>query len=255
MAVNNRVEAQTVVDATLVPTLTLAQHKVMVNDNILNSVVFDKDVIASETPVAGAVTIDFSDKDLATVTTAVDLAVSFTNLENGAVKYLEVTKAAANVISFVGASDMVDFREHINTVETVIVYRVSNKNGSIYVEALFTPPATTWNSVTLLSPWIGFVKYKINNITGKIAIEINVNFTGVGAGDQPLCDLPTSIQPDRYVQFDIIRLQSTGIPNTNPDYITKGLIASDLYWGCKIFVISKNTTYGYYASFEYYKTL
>jgi hypothetical protein len=135
MAINNRAEAIIVAEDTLVPTLTLIQHKTMLNDNILNSVKFDKDVIASQTPTAGAVTIDYATKDMATVTTAVDLAVSFTNLQNGAVKYLEVTKAAANVISFVGATDMSKNNNWI-LANTVIVYRILNKNSVIYCEAL-----------------------------------------------------------------------------------------------------------------------
>ena len=136
MAVNNSTEAKAAVTSTLVPTLTLAQHKTLLNDNILNSTVFQKDVIATETPIAGAVTIDYSNKDTATVTTAVDLAVSFSNLENGAVKYLSITKVATNAISFVGATDTSIRKDYITKVSTLVVYRVSNKNGNIYVESI-----------------------------------------------------------------------------------------------------------------------
>jgi hypothetical protein len=242
MAVNNRAEAIIVAEAALVPTLTLAQHKAMLNENILNSVVFDKDVIASETPVAGAVTIDYSDKDLATVTTAINLAVSFTNLENGAVKYLEVTKSAANVISFVGALDMVDFREYINTVETVVCYRISNKNGIIYVEALFNPQAQPFQDITpLVGTWNGNVKYRINYFTRKVDIDI-----AIGSGATPatiICTVPSIIKPSRLI-YKAIVISTTG----NPIIVTIEPSLGQMS-------IQNATVSSYYGSFSYDKTL
>ena len=80
---NNRIEAKAAVTAAIVPAVSNAQHITLLNDEINDSTVFEKDVIASETEVGGNVTIDYSNKDTATVTTAVNLAVSFTNLERG----------------------------------------------------------------------------------------------------------------------------------------------------------------------------
>jgi hypothetical protein len=136
MANNNRTEAQSAVTTTLVPTITLAQHAALLNNEINTSVVFDKDVIAAETPIGGSVTVDFSNKDTATITTAVSLAVSFTGLQNGAVKYVVITKQAANVISFVGATDISARKDIINTTITYVIYKVSNKNGSISVDSI-----------------------------------------------------------------------------------------------------------------------
>ena len=134
MPINNRTEAVISVNTQLVPTISATELRTFLNDSLINSLKFDKDVIATDTPTAGAVTINFSNKDLSTVTTAVNLAVSFSNLQNGSVKYLEVIKQAANSVSFVGSVDMSKNIEWINT-QTKILYVISNKNGIIYVEA------------------------------------------------------------------------------------------------------------------------
>lgn len=136
MAKKNRDEVQTQVDAVLVPTLTLTNHKGLLNNDITESTVFEKDVISSETPIAGNVTIDYSDKDTATVTTTANLTVSFTNLENGAVKHISITKNATNTVSFSGATDVSPRRTLINTSVTAVRYQVANKNGVIFVQAI-----------------------------------------------------------------------------------------------------------------------
>lgn len=135
MAVNNRTEIKTAVTTALVPTLTLAQHITLLNDEVNESTVFRKDVIASETPIGAAVTIDYSDKDTATVTITVSTTVSFTNIENGDVKYLVITKGAGNTISFAGATDLTNFNIYINSQAGIFLYSISNKNGVIYTKA------------------------------------------------------------------------------------------------------------------------
>lgn len=136
MAVKNRDESITEVNSKIVPTLTNTTHKNLLNNDILNSVVFRKDVIASEAPATGTVTIDYINKDTATVVITGNLVVSFTNIENGDVKYLAITKQAGNVISFSGATDVSVRKTFINTDITIVVYEVKNKNGNIYVNSI-----------------------------------------------------------------------------------------------------------------------
>ena len=136
MAVGNRTEVKAAVTAAIVPAVSNADHIALLNNEINESAVFRKDIIDSETESGGAVTIDYSDKDTATVTTAVNLAVSFTNLENGDVKYLSITKGATNTISFAGATDVTHRKSFINSIATLVVYQVSNNNGNIYVDSI-----------------------------------------------------------------------------------------------------------------------
>lgn len=132
----NRTEAIAAVLAALVPTLTLAELIALWNNELNDTYLFRKDIIASETPSAGAVTIDYSNKDTATVTTGVNLAVSFTNIENGDVKYLVITKAATNSISFAGATDITEYPTYINNIPILVPYQIFNKNGAIYAKAM-----------------------------------------------------------------------------------------------------------------------
>lgn len=245
MAVNNRDEAIIEVINALVPTLTLAQHKALLQDEILNSTVFEKDVIASETPSAGTVTIDYSDKDTATVTTAVDLAVSFSNLENGAVKYLEVTKAATNVISFVGAVDCVIYKDLINLLATSVIYRISNKNGVIYVEALTIPNVNSFANLTIHADYSGYAKYRYNYLTKKVEIELYLQLTG--SGNTMITSIPAAILPDRNIYGNLSTLD-----NSDPKVsFVLSFAASTILTNAA----SMTTNDHYFAYFEYYKSL
>lgn len=133
---NNRTEAKAVTISSLVATLTLAQLITLWNNELNESYLFRKDIIGSETEAGGNVTIDYSDKDTATVTTAVNLAVTFTNIENGDVKWVEITKNAGNTISFAGAIDVSIRKTFIDVEATLVVYEVKNKNGNIYVNSI-----------------------------------------------------------------------------------------------------------------------
>ena len=140
MAIKNRTEAIAEVNAKLVPTITAAIHRDNLNNDILNSVKFDKDVIGTETPVAGAVTVDFSTKDLATLTTIVNLSVTITGLENGAEKYIKITKNGGNVISFVSTTDATTHKIYINRQTGTFIYKITKKDNVTYAQILNLPP-------------------------------------------------------------------------------------------------------------------
>jgi hypothetical protein len=135
MAVNNRDEAKVRVDTVIVPKVNNVNHRGLLNDDILSSIIFRKDVILSETPAGGSVTIDYDNKDLASFTTAVNITISFTNIANGDVKYIALTKNAGNTVSFSGAFDTSPRRAYIDSTITYVVYEVANKNGNIYVRS------------------------------------------------------------------------------------------------------------------------
>lgn len=136
MAKKNRIEILAEVVTKFVATLTLTTHKSFLDDDLINSAVYEKDVIAIETPAGGNVIIDYANKDTATVVITANLSVSFTNIENGAVKYLHITKNATNTISFAGATDVSQRKSFINTIPTIVIYEVKNKNAIISVNSI-----------------------------------------------------------------------------------------------------------------------
>lgn len=220
MAAQNRDELQTQIDSTFVATLAIANHRSYLKDPQAESLVFRKDVIASETPSGGTVTVDYSNKDLATASITANLTVSFSGMENGDVKYLLITKSATNTVSFSGANDMVRFRDLINTELTSILYRITNKNNVIYVEDIYNPADTSFTDLTLASNWSGYAKYRINKISGKIELEIKAQMTTSGG---TITTLPSAIRPDRFIDFMFI--QSGSLTTGNP-IITNAFINS-----------------------------
>ena len=149
MAVGNRTETKAAVTAALVPTLELSDHITLLNDSVNESVVFRKDIIAVESPIGAALTIDYSNKDTATATISVNTTISFTNIENGDVKYLSVAKGATNTVAFSGATDVSSRKGYINLIPTLVVYQVFNKNGNIYVNCINLPNNNNSESETI----------------------------------------------------------------------------------------------------------
>jgi len=130
----NRTELINAVNTQIQPTVTTAIHRAVLNDELIDSGVFRKDVIASETVSGGAVTVDFNNKDLATITAPDNLTVSFSNLENGDInKYVAITKLAGKTISFTSATDTSLRKSFINASSGLIIYRIECKNNIVSV--------------------------------------------------------------------------------------------------------------------------
>lgn len=192
---NNKTEAISAVNTKMIPEIEAPELRDILNNDMISNMVFDKDVIGSQSPSGGIITVDFSNKDTATVTTSVSLAVSFSGLENGAVKHLVITKQAANAITFSGAIDVVQNRDYINTLLTLVCYRISNKNGVIYVEGLFAPVSNPWITIpSVAANWPGNISYRKNLFTNKIEVIINVANTD-GNGTSNLATLPSGYWP------------------------------------------------------------
>jgi len=132
----NRTELISAVNTQIVPTVTTAIHRDLLNNELIDSMVTRKDVIATEVVSGGVVTIDYSNKDLATITAPDNVTVLFSNIENGEVKYLKITKEAGKTIAFAGATDTSVRKTYINKGVTLVVYSVTNKDNVIYVNSI-----------------------------------------------------------------------------------------------------------------------
>lgn len=137
MAVKNRTDAVSQVNAVLQPTITASAHRGLLNNDILNSVEFRKDVIAAVEAAAGLATADFTSADTVAIDADGDnVTISFAGLENGDVRYIDVLTAAAKTISFTGATDMSIRQAYVTGFAGNVQYRVTNKNGSVSVETI-----------------------------------------------------------------------------------------------------------------------
>ena len=176
----DRQESKAQIAANNVPTVTNAINNTMLQNNILDNVVLRKDEKSSASGAGLATyTANFANNEQVILTGVnQNIAISFSNLEDGDVRYLYITKGAANVVSFTGALDMTQNRFYIDNFATSSLYRITSKNGVIYVEAINSPSIQSWVSVTPAANWSGTIKYRINYFTGKVELYISVTSTG-----------------------------------------------------------------------------
>jgi hypothetical protein len=106
------------------------------NNDILNSTVFRKDVINSTSAGGGLATCDFSNTDLITLSISDSVNISFTGLENGDVKYLYLTKPINKSVTFSAATEVTPFIKNITDLKTSVLYRIFSKNGLIFIKAV-----------------------------------------------------------------------------------------------------------------------
>jgi len=243
MAIGNRIETKSNVTTKIVPAVTNTIHKDLLNNDILASIEFRKDVIDTETESGGLVTVDFSDKDLATVVTTVTLTVSFTGLQNGDdAKYLEVTKTSGLSVSFSGATDVSMRKSAIDTL-SVALYWVYQKNGNVYVDCVNinkdlgslnskTINIGTWDMTTAPSVAVNFAsegitKDKIRGIDVVIISDTGVydvleqfkQFLGVvdiGGGIRSISDTEITLERSVDGKFNVSDYSGT----SNRGYVT-----------------------------------
>lgn len=130
MAKKNRTEVKASVTANITPTVTVAKHTGVLNDDIAESAVFRKDVVFSPPLGSGSITANYQDVDQVTINASGNITVSFSNLEDGDVKKLIVNKISSNTITFSGVTGSVDGQV---IGKTSIHYMVWSANSKIYV--------------------------------------------------------------------------------------------------------------------------
>lgn len=246
----NRTEAQAQITSNNVPSVTNNVMGVMLNNNILDNVVFRKD-LKTTASIAGlsAYTANFASSDQINLTSAnQNITISFSNLEDGEVKYLSVTKTATVSISFSGAIDAVNYRNYINASVTSITYRVTSKNGTIFVEAIYSASNPTFTTINVNNTnWTGTIKYRIDEFTGKVQMEISVLANTSTGGE--IAILPAAIIPDRIISLNLVAKA-----NSATEHLSSGtFITNSGFMSASSYNVKNPNTY--WAYIEYYITL
>lgn len=203
----DRQEAKAEIQANNVPSVTNATMNVMLQQNILDNVLLRKDEKSSASGAGlSTYTANFAN-DEQVILTGINqnIAISFSNLEDGDVRYLYLTKGASNIVSFTGANDMTTYRYYYDVVATSVLYRVTSKNSLIFVEPITKPVEQTWNSLTLAGSWTGTAKYRINYKKGSVEFYFNISTTSTS--DQSIGTLPSAYWPASRI---VNKLVSTG---------------------------------------------
>lgn len=146
MANKNRIEVSAAIQA-LSAIVGETEHKQSLDDNFAQSVVFRKDVSASETANSSSYTLDFTDIDYIEVdqSSISSVRYSFTGIFQGEIKFLKVIKIDVdpnvilfNTSYFVNTPD----NQYITNELQEVMYMIINKDGDFYV-ILLTPGIIT----------------------------------------------------------------------------------------------------------------
>ena len=135
MALKNRTEAKAVVTAWAAILDLEATHKPDLRDEILNNCLFRKDVSDSQVASGTTKTLDFDGFDYIEVAQSNNVAYTLNNILQGEIKYLKITKTAAQTVSYINGTDVSVRKAFINAT-TVVIYRIINKDATIYLESI-----------------------------------------------------------------------------------------------------------------------
>ena len=153
MAFLNRTEVQAAIQA-LAAIVGETEHKDSLDPNFAASVVFRKDVAAADTAGSGSKTLDFQDVDYISCSqSSSPTSYTLSNIQQGEIKFLRITKSATFDVTFANATDVSVRTTHINTSVTEVVYRITNKNASLYVEAISVSNSIANIQADLTTDW------------------------------------------------------------------------------------------------------
>ncbi len=130
MALKNRTESKAIV-TNWTPVLDLeTTHKPDLRDNILDNIIFRKDVAGSGTGT-GSITIDFLDIDyISWDGSGSNLTITLSNIQQGEIKYLMLTKTIAASVAFVSPVIFEnDNQEYVKSLRDIL-FKIYNKNGT-----------------------------------------------------------------------------------------------------------------------------
>jgi len=135
MADKNTTELDALIDL-WAPLLDLElTHKPNLKEFIANCVL-KKDVSVGDVSSAPTKSIDFTGIDYIFLTQTGDVSYSFSGINHGNIKYLKITKGHTNTVTFTGAIDNSIRKSYINTGVEDIIYRITNKDGDIFLESI-----------------------------------------------------------------------------------------------------------------------
>lgn len=134
MALKNRTESKAVIDAWAAILDLEADHKPDLQ-TVLDNCIFRKDVATSTTASGTTKTLEFLNVDYIEVTQSNNVEYTLNNVQQGEVKFLKITKTANQTIEFSAATDVSIRKGFINST-TVVIYRIINKDGDLYVESI-----------------------------------------------------------------------------------------------------------------------
>ena len=151
MALKNRSEVSVAIQAQAA-VVGETEYKQGLDDDFAQSVVFRKDVSSATTATATTKSLDFDDIDYIEVTQSNNVAYTLNNILQGEIKFLKITKSAAQTITFANGTDVSSRKAFINST-TVVIYKITNKDGDLYVESINIDNEVTEPKIIEIGDW------------------------------------------------------------------------------------------------------
>lgn len=138
MAKKNKTEAISNVSTKIVPVVTTAIHKDVLNNDLIPSLVFKKDVTGTvDATGLSNLTLDFVTNDTIVVNNiSQNFTISVSNMAQGERVFVELNKQLTNTVSFGGGIiDQTENKNYVNTKLTKVVYEILYKNTGVYAKS------------------------------------------------------------------------------------------------------------------------
>ncbi len=131
----NRTTVKTNIQALNVPSVSNAKLEDMLNDNICDNVVFKEDVTSVITTPFTSIGLNFAGYDRINLTrTGGSLSISVSNVVDGQVVYVDITKTAGQSVSWINATDITPVVADV-TAASRVLYEIVRKNTFYYARA------------------------------------------------------------------------------------------------------------------------
>lgn len=206
MATKNRPELQSEVNNAIVPTVTIAKHKDLLNNNILESVALLKDRVILYHSASGSKNFDCSVYDQLRInSTNGDININVTNISDGDVtKKVVIYKRAGDMVTFSGVNGTTDGQQY---GRAEVMYHIISGGGKVYAKQIddqFAGTITLSDIVNFTNITVGIIVFKyrqerkISFIDGYVKItttaplsEIGFKVSGSQFGNMPVGSYPS----------------------------------------------------------------
>lgn len=160
----NRTTVKSNIQSLNVPSVSNADMEDMLNDNICDNVVFKEDVTQIRISTVTSIALDFTGRDRINLQrTGGSLSISVSNIVDGQVVYVDITKTPGQTVSWVGVTDVTPVQADVTAVSRVL-YEIVRKNTSYYARA-FVGIGSANESRKGLTKWASDSQIKLGSDT------------------------------------------------------------------------------------------
>lgn len=155
-------ESKVAVIAAIQPEVDNSEHRDLLNNEIIDSLVMRKDRTSAVVEAGASATLDYANMETYQLTISQTIALTLNNLVNGDIRFLKVIKSAGHAVNFSGATNGVENEGYVTAILTTVYYAIYKKYSTVIIKCL--------NATNLFSSTVDDV---YNNISYKYMSTYN----------------------------------------------------------------------------------